>query len=296
MIKIQNFKKALTTNYQQLTAKSGAALLITMVIIATVGALVLALGRLALSELRITTTLTDSTIAYYAAEAGLEKGLLEFRLNKNKEIISEEQDLSQILGLGLGYQLTSTYLVTFIGGQYDRKFLPKDQTLQIDFPATNKPDQLNFNWQAVRNPPGLTQGIIEYSFIHGMNGEITDTHIFPSAYGGGDLTCPLVPPIPPYFYPGIPSGILTINISTIPNPKKLIIKYLSCDPNSTGMNYWITSSPNTGKFGGPNSTISSLGSFEKSQRKLEATVSRRTGTLLGIFEYVLYGGEGNIQP
>lgn len=66
---MKNNRQLQTTNHKLLTIQSGAALLITMLLIAGVGALALAVGRIVLSEIRISSAYSDGIVAYQATEA-----------------------------------------------------------------------------------------------------------------------------------------------------------------------------------------------------------------------------------
>jgi len=42
--------------------------------------------------------------------------------------------------------------------------------------------------------------------------------------------------------------------------------------------------------------IESTGIYNRTKRKLVAEINRSSGTVLGIFDYTLYAGEGDITP
>lgn len=73
--------------------RSGSALIITILVIAVVSAIGFSVSRLTISQMRQTTQLEDSVKAYYAAESGIEQGLLMWRYNHNVEVPKE--NLSQ---------------------------------------------------------------------------------------------------------------------------------------------------------------------------------------------------------
>ncbi len=66
--------------------KNGSAMVITLLLLATVGSISFAIGRLFILDLTISRIYDDSVVAYYAAESGVEEGLLRYRLNKNSEV------------------------------------------------------------------------------------------------------------------------------------------------------------------------------------------------------------------
>jgi len=69
-----------------LRVKSGSAMVITLLLLATVGSISFAVGRLFVLDLAMSRIYDDSVVAYYAAESGIEEGLLRYRFNKNAEI------------------------------------------------------------------------------------------------------------------------------------------------------------------------------------------------------------------
>lgn len=66
--------------------KKGSAMVITLLLLATVGSISFAVGRLFILDIAVSQMYDDSVIAYYAAESGIEEGLLRYRFNKNSEI------------------------------------------------------------------------------------------------------------------------------------------------------------------------------------------------------------------
>ncbi len=66
--------------------KSGSAMVITLLLLATVGSISFSIGRLFVLDLTLSRIQDDSVVAYYAAESGIEEGLLRYRFNKNAEI------------------------------------------------------------------------------------------------------------------------------------------------------------------------------------------------------------------
>lgn len=64
----------------------GSAILIAVFLVAAVGSAAFAIGRLFLMDAAISDKYESSVIAYYAAESGIEEGLLRYRYNKNQEV------------------------------------------------------------------------------------------------------------------------------------------------------------------------------------------------------------------
>ncbi len=87
------FKRKLNSYFLIHNSYQGSALIITILVIAVVSAIGFSVSRLTISQMRQTTQLEDSVKAYYAAESGIEQGLLMWRYNHNVEVPKE--NLSQ---------------------------------------------------------------------------------------------------------------------------------------------------------------------------------------------------------
>jgi len=256
-----NIRKFQITNYK---FQIGAALLITMLMIATVGALALAVGRIVISELHITTSYADSVVAYQAAEAGIERGLLEFRYNRNLEKDVGLQDIGDNIkaSLKIGYKTESPDIAT---NSYLRKgTLDKDQSIELDISGNTS---IKVQWEGKNGATGW----LEWR-LTGDSG--SEWGIIP------DTTNSLNPAL---------SG--SANLSNLGGKKTLTLKFISKTQGT--INYQLTSSQplDTGI-----TKIESVGVYGRSQRKLVATVDRQSGQVIGIFDYTLYAGEGNINP
>lgn len=69
-----------------LRVRNGSAMVITLLLLAVVGSISFAIGRLFILDLTMSQIYDDSVVAYYLAESGVEEGLLRYRFNKNAEI------------------------------------------------------------------------------------------------------------------------------------------------------------------------------------------------------------------
>lgn len=72
--------------------QSGSALVLTVLMVSIMSTVSFSITALAISELRKASALEDSIVAYYAAESGIEHGLLQYRLWRNAEISQELND------------------------------------------------------------------------------------------------------------------------------------------------------------------------------------------------------------
>jgi hypothetical protein len=81
--------------HAKIGSKKGSALIITLLMITVIASVSFAVTALALSEFRKAANIQDSIVAYYAAESGLEHGLMEYRLWHDAEISSEVYEHAQ---------------------------------------------------------------------------------------------------------------------------------------------------------------------------------------------------------
>ncbi len=235
----------------------GAALLITMLLIAGVGSLALAVSRIVLSEIRISSAYADGIVAYQAAEAGIERGLLEFRFNRSIEQTFPFEKLND--DTGAGYNLNISYKDsdgTITGN------LAKDEVAEFDI--SNISSTIAIGWNG-------DTGWIEWILL---GEEQSDRGLIPSS--------------------STPSTGAVGSVPTIGNWSTLKIKYIS-QVNNAALSYSI-SSYNLEPFDTGTTKVESTGTFGKTRRKLVAKIDRKTGTILGIFDYTLYAGTGDISP
>lgn len=92
--KLSNLLINIYSNNKSNPYNKGAALVITLLIISVLSALAFSSTRLATSELKQSTYLEDSELAYQAAESGIELGLLYFRYNKDIEVPKDLPNLN----------------------------------------------------------------------------------------------------------------------------------------------------------------------------------------------------------
>lgn len=75
-----------------IASRQGSALIITLLMITVIASVSFSVTALSLSEFRKAGNLQDSIAAYYAAESGIEHGLMEYRLWHDAEISREVYD------------------------------------------------------------------------------------------------------------------------------------------------------------------------------------------------------------
>jgi len=77
----------------------GSAILIAVLLVAAVGSTAFGIGRLFLMDASVADKYESAVIAYYAAESGIEEGLLRYRYDKNQEVLADSTSSVPIVNL-----------------------------------------------------------------------------------------------------------------------------------------------------------------------------------------------------
>lgn len=246
------------------TQPKGSALLIAMIMVAAISAAAFGLGKLLLSDIRITSSLEDSTAAFYAAEAGIEHGLLKFRIDRTTEITTP---ISVNLGSGRTYTMTTVYrkvnppAVTVGCGQTGPAFIPQDCSLEFSTinPSNGNPLSGNFSvsWVWRSQPPDINRGGLEWTRVLTTGDICSDCRqlVAPSAS--------------------------SVVVSTA-NTKAIRIKPVGGTLNSVSVRS-TANEPVDSRV----TTIEAVGTVGSAKRKLQALVDRDSGTIIGLFDFVV---------
>lgn len=285
--------------------KKGSALIITLLVITVVSAMIFSVGRLAVDELKMSTQLEDSDMAYYAAEAGIEAGLLMFRFNRDVEL---SQDCQSPNACTSGPTLTSGEPVKFDLGDnqsFDLKIYYKQEG-GIGNPDLNDP----FNPILKKDQPTQISGFENTDIITlkyttpcidsnfqgfcnttpAQDGEIAHGAEVKRIDANGEAIEPVL------FYDEYEDGRASTSGKDIPLNGASLIRI---KPWNTDIRYSITAEPITtdpAKIGANTTYIDSTGYFGKSKRKLQIQVDRVSGTILGLYDFVILGREGFSAP
>lgn len=152
----------------------GSAILIAVFLVAAVGSAAFAIGRLFLMDASISEKYESSVIAYYAAESGIEEGLLRYRYDKNQEVDTENNvidldstasnprvALASIDPIKRYYKPSISYLQSFYGEDinsdrelshhdlndvnYPKEYIiQRDESIKIDISKLNAADHVMF--------------------------------------------------------------------------------------------------------------------------------------------------------
>lgn len=114
--------------------KRGSAIIIAMLLISAVGAVAFGFGRTLFMAISSAAIYENGTIAYYAAESGIEESFLRYRLDKNTEVpFVTANKLSALNDSAvLRNDLTANETISFNGGQ------GVDKRTLADYSATNQ--------------------------------------------------------------------------------------------------------------------------------------------------------------
>jgi len=286
---------------------SGSALLVALLLVATIGAIILTVSRTSIIKLRITTDLNQAHVAYYAAEAGIEEGLLAYRADKNIQIPYNQSAgddepsapstkyrtvvLDDIVSGGIispttnkpasdkaYYQLKIYYKKDV----FNSKFV-KDEIRGF---AINRSTAITMKWNieySNGDPAPGAIGYVEYTTLGVNNEMIKQTN--PSRISDSDQA---------YsnngnkIIPGI-DGLLQIRFVM---PRSANQVFSDMQFNDLRLNIELKSS--SGLIDSGKTYIESIGVFGEVKRKLVAEVNRKSGALINIFDFTLYANE-NIQ-
>lgn len=287
-------------NYQK--TKSGSALIITLLVITVVSAIVFSVGRLAIGDLKMSTQLENSEQAYYAAEGGIETGLLLFRydttrtlettkgatakdgnplrvnLSTNKIIPPASYTPAAPPSSDIAFDLKEWYRneagveikveSTIDANGKTIPALAKDETVEYNIFNTN--GDLRIAWEYKDLTPSITDQLqmrLEYMAFN-EDKEVVARYLF--MYNDRNKN-------------NILRTLLDVPLNGS-NAKILRLKSWGAN-----IDHYTISGDLDDKLDNQLSTIESTGYYGGAKRKLEITLDRTTGTLLGLHDFVLFG-------
>lgn len=284
--------------------RQGSALIITILIVSVISSISFMVSALAISEFRKAGTLQDSIAAYYAAESGIEQGLLQYRLWHDAEL-SEETTQSAVTNTArvsptetvgtpqkvpLAANSSSTYAVKMwfkgsaigtvdtsgkpVVGAVSRQIV-RDSALQI---AGLGAKRLQLAWQAI-NPntvarPGFDAKYFVEVIATGLKGgqQQTERTVIKDLDKGTQ-------PYPVVF------GLDTVQTIRVKPWDMSAVKYSLTLQDSSGKNIL---------FDNQVSYIESTGTVGRAKRTLKIGIDRASGTGLESQDFVLYSGDNPI--
>lgn len=250
----------------------GAALIIALMVITAVSGFAFFASRLTISEIASMNKLEDSMVSFYASEAGIEQGLLMQRYNHEAEFSKtcttasncsdhpteasgDPRDfvLGAIKGIDIKYYLKIWHRNN--AGLPETGTLSSDQTIEYD--TTGLAGSLSITCTS-----GCTSGSdsLEYSTF-------TTTGV-----SGKDL---------------IISNSPTVSFTTS-NDVKLRLRSWGSTPKQ----YTITSNNSLDKLDSKYTNLDSRGAAGATNRKMNISINRLSGSVLSLADFVLFGSGG----
>lgn len=278
----------------------GSALIITLLVIMVISSIGLGVGRLTLSEIKQTSRMEDSAGAETAAESGIEHGLLLYRFNHDVQLSDQCPDpanctisptetggkpVSFDMGNGVRYELKiwhrngndGTKSVESVSSESGKPALGQDQTAEYDLHNPgDDPDRatslqnLTLSWEYEPPDHPLTPQETENRKV-----EITplDADNAPLAAGKYLST----------------STEISANV-ILTNATRVRIKPWGGNLKQ----YTFSTTDPKAKLDHRMTIIESTGYFGNTKRKLQVKIDRASGTILGIGDFVIYSGTGDV--
>jgi Tfp pilus assembly protein PilX len=258
----------------------GFALVVTIILSTVMLTVVTVASKEMVDEMKNSSRLDNSLIAYYAAEAGVEEALLQYRYDKNKEIgmppAAEEckqVDNRDIDATGKcvanSFGKTSYYKLKMTSKTSDETKVKvyRDDTYEIPT-DNNSPSYATPTWSYEGLSGGGVMKVEVAAYANTDTGEILDKQLLDMSANKAilDMTC---------------------SPSCIPGTKKLIrIKpwYVS---GPVANNPYIELTIPLGNNSGT-TTIESVGYYSNVARKIVAKIDSTSGSILNIFDYTIY--------
>jgi len=277
--------------------EGGAALLLALLIVSLLSLASLAIGMTLVSEIKLTSAYRHKEEAFWAAEAGIEKGLLFYRLNRERPefpagaasengkcqrtiLADDGSDHSRIYGNCRGIATDPDQRI-FDLRVYDRQiFNHQEFTLEKDegltFRVNNMPAKsLNIKWWLVDKDGSYVSALhdsrlyirancADGSFATKVYSNIPRTeHISLINFGGG---------------------------SACPKPTTLQLKaFIHNEPKDRQMKVKIDS--NNKLVGGPYIYIESVGYYRGVNKRLQVKIDREAASIYNILDYVIFSRE-----
>ncbi len=300
-------------------SQRGSALVFVLIIIAGIVTVTVGTQRLSLVQFNQATREEDNTFALYAAKAGLEDGLLRFRYERDVETVSDQvhrfnitkgewvsnREISKDTAINATpnyaasdqyYDLSINFKTNQIGDFVDMPQSPEmkqDEEIQLTgFPNIGNDYYLRYAFQWA-NAPGC----------QGRGAFVQIQEISPAKSGNLSLGQTIV---------RIPATGNPATYQSNANQANILLK------NSTSLTSVIrvrayhcpvrfafkTSLSNNGLGNGNNAgpafdsletKIKATGYFGTAKRTLEATVDRKSGRLISVYDFNIYSGQGCVS-
>ena len=291
--------------------RRGSALVFVLIIIAGIVTVTIGTQRLSLVQFNQATREEDNTYAFYAAKAGIEDGLLRFRHERDVETSTNKVHRLNVTDGVTAGEISKDTLIS-----QATDYSPTDQyyDLAINF-KTERIGEFNFSG----TPPVMNQDeeieltgfatdassyYLSFAFrwIDGDACRTKDAFVqlqqVTTSAAGDSLLSKKIVDIPlsgsPAIYRSYGSNNANLLISSFSSGLTSVVRVRSyhCPVEYA----FSTARDNNDPTGGPTfdsltTKIVSTGYFGQAKRTLEATVDRKSGRLISIYDFNLYSGE-----
>lgn len=276
-------------------ANKGSALIITLLIITVISAIGFGIGRLTIAEIKQSNRMEDSIAAESVAESGIEYGLLLYRYNHDVQLSKncETPETCTVI---------PTKNSTADGGVTDavRYDIGSDGNAKFELKIYYKAGEIGTDDNDFTNDPSIQQD--QTIQLSGFKGEESPTIKYQvaadaKAQHGVEFRISNSDGSGSSYYIDQDHEWLFNSSGWSPPPESNFTEdsILRIKPWNTGINYTAEVDSGGGTIDSGTTTIESTGYYGNTKRKLVTTINRASGSLLGIFDFVLYSGTGNIE-
>lgn len=269
---------------KNIKTKKGAALLTVLLLISFISILIFGISRQTISEMALNRGNNDSIGAYYAAEAGLQDGLLRFKLNRDYATTTPD---TVNLGAKAKYNLTMAWQTAKnppeqTGNIVSTGKILKDQPMElvVSYDSANNSSQtVTFN---------INCAVLDKSGVQIASEKADSVEILEINASGG-ITSRFVKKCPIDLATDISKNVTLLGVA------KVRINAFFNDPASdpdAHLKYTVTF-PKSIQIDSGYTTITSTGIIGDNVRKLELKIDRTTGKAVGFLDYALYSAGAN---
>lgn len=292
------------------TKHGGSALVFVMIIIAGIVTVTVGAQRLSLVQFNQANLEEDNHFAYYAANSALEDGLLRFRHQRNVETVSGNVHRFDVTdGVNHGEVTKGTDIESTSNYHANHQYYD----LEIDF-KTNQVGDFAFTV----NPPVLVQDdelqLTGFPNDYGRNFYLRHAFLFEGANCQNRAFVQIQQIVTKSDGSTVFSQTearsdannrfdsAASNSNLLVNPVGGLSSSVRMRAYHCSVKYAFASSDTTsGAGGGPEfdsltTTMTATGYYGQAKRTLQALVDRESGTIISIYDFNLYSGEGSIRP
>lgn len=176
--------------YQDSSMKQrGSAILIAVLLLAALGGVAFGIGRMLYFDTGLANRYENSVIAYYAAESGIEEGMLRYRYDKNEQVPdsagSFDNTRMNLNDLTLPTNAQTTVPVGHLPSNLQKRFYGMQMSYLGPYYGVNVNNYAGFNMEDVKNSNYTDHN--EFRIPRDENIKIDVTNLSPDKYPSNDL-------------------------------------------------------------------------------------------------------------